>query len=306
MYSAGAAKVDITPDCVGVGMMGWGDPAHRVRGVKLALHARAVALVERATSRRLVFVCAELCFVTEALREGVMVKLSEKHPELALRDEELVLSATHTHNAPGGHSRYLLYNLTVPGYQPKIFETYRDGIVAVIVQALSRLRPARIHHASGAFTKDSKVAFNRSLEAWKTNPEAAHTEPVDRTMNHLLIVAEGGRAIAALNHFPVHCTSIHRDFHYIHSDNKGVAAGMLEDQARAEGSPEFVALFAQGAAGDISPNFMHHPGVRDLRGPFADDERSCEFNARLQYELAAALHREEPCAAARGTDRGGA
>lgn len=289
MFRVGVAKADITPDCIGVGMLGYGDPFHRVKGVKTPLLARAVVIgCEDGT--RLIHVCAEICFITEALRQSVFEKLLEEHPALGLKDEELLLVATHTHNAPGGHSSYLLYNLTIPGFIPAVFAAYRDGIVRAIKEACEAMVPAELRAAGGEFGPDSKVAFNRSLVAWARNPEAAPGREIDRRMTVLRIDrADGpgaGAPLGCLVWFPVHCTSIHADFPYIHSDNKGLAARLLEEEARRDGADGFVAVFAQGAAGDVSPNWVKYPGLRDLRGPFPDSEKSCEFNAQLQVELA--------------------
>ena len=299
-FQAGVARVDITPDCIGMGMLGWGDESHRVRGVKRPLYVRVVALRAETSGNRLLFGCVEICFITEALRASVLETLAKQHSELKIRDEELLLTATHSHNAPGGHSRYLLYNLSIPGFQPQILKTYSDGIVAAIVAACQSMEPAHVRLSSGYFAADSKVAFNRSPEAWEQNPEARSSVNVDREMVLLRFDSVTGKPLGCVNWFPVHATSIHRDFHYIHSDNKGVAADALEADARKMGNTGFVSVFAQGAAGDITPNFMMHPGLRDLRGPYADDEKSCEFNANLQAELARKLYhdaaRSEPLA----------
>ncbi|MBI3555012.1 MAG: neutral/alkaline non-lysosomal ceramidase N-terminal domain-containing protein [Deltaproteobacteria bacterium] len=296
-FQVGVARVDTTPDGLGMGMLGWGDDAHRVQGVKRPLHTRVAVLRAGLTGTRLIFACIEICFVTEALRAAVLEQLAALHPELAVRDEELLLSATHVHNAPGGHSKYLLYNLTIPGFQPRILEAYTDGVVRAIAEACGTMKPAQVRMSSGHFAPDSKVAFNRSLEAWRQNPDAQEGEEIDREMVLLRFDGEDGRPLGCVNWFPVHATSIHRDFPYIHSDNKGVAADILEEDARGKGHTGFVSVFAQGAAGDVTPNFVKHAGLRDLRGPFRDDEKSCEFNAHLQATLARKLYEDAARAA---------
>jgi neutral ceramidase len=61
--------------------------------------------------------------------------------------------------------------------------------------------------------------------------------------------------IAAFCVFASHGTCVHADNFLVHPDHKGIAAARLEEEWRQKQAPEFVALFAQGSAGDVTPNF---------------------------------------------------
>ncbi len=59
MYEIGIGKVEMPAYTEGVGMLGFGRPEQRVRGVRMPLHARAFAIRDPSTSSRVVLVSAE-------------------------------------------------------------------------------------------------------------------------------------------------------------------------------------------------------------------------------------------------------
>jgi neutral ceramidase len=287
-FHIGTDRREIAVPVTGVIMLGWGDNEHVAKGSATPLYARTVALLSP-EGKRIVMVCLETGFITEPVRAEVLRRAG-------LQREELVLSATHTHSSPGGFAADVLYALSVGGFVPSVFEAYVSAATAGIAAALANARPGRVRFASGIFPDDAPVAFNRSLRAWRKNPEAREWGKkvgtfdtdlaVDREMTLLRFEDLNGRPLAAWNWFPVHATSMHRDHYLVHSDNKGLAASSMETQLEREGFPEFVAVFAQGAAGDVSPNFRRHVGLREMRGAFRDDSRSCAFNADIQMRKA--------------------
>jgi neutral ceramidase len=284
----GTAKTDITPEATGVAMMGWGDPSHRVQGIATPLFARAIAISDLEKSKRVIMVSLDLCFITEYLRAEVLRRSG-------LLPEELVLVATHTHSAPGGFSSYVLYSLSNDGFIPEVFERYANQTVEAIRLALEAQVKGNIRFDRGSFAEDVPVAFNRSIRAYNRNPEVKKRSrkerhlAIDREMTLLRFEDEKGNPLAAWNWFAVHCTSVHRNRYNIHSDNKGLAANFMEEAEVKKGNPRFVAVFAQGAAGDVSPNFRYYLGLLEKRGKFRNDEQSCEFNARLQVDHALRL-----------------
>ena len=287
-YCVGAARVDITPsNAMGVTMMGWGNSHHKIKGVA----TRAISIFEPNEKRRLVMVCLEIAFITEALRAEVIARTG-------LRDEELIMTATHTHSAPGGFSSYVIYGLMNEGIIPHIFETYVSGSVKAIQDAMKTERPARLRFSSGKIAEDIPVAFNRSIRARNRNPDVTPVSrknrhlAVDREMTLLRFDLEDGTPIASWNWFSVHATSIHKNHFKIHSDNKGIAATKMEQQLQRRGVDNFVAVFAQGATGDVSPNYRWYAGLIDKRGARREDERSCRINARFQKQQAMKLFDE--------------
>ncbi|NDG83637.1 MAG: hypothetical protein EBX52_01195 [Proteobacteria bacterium] len=284
---AGASRIRITPEIrEPLPLLGWGDVRHFAKKAATDIHSRAVAF-ENDSGARLVFVCVEICFITESLRLGVMKRLRDREPELAFQDHEIVLTATHTHNAPGSYCHSILYNLPSRGYRPEIYECYVNGIVDSILHSWRDRVPAHLSFGSGEIPVLEDVAFNRSIRAWNANPDVekftfeTRNRALDRTMDVLGVLDDEGVPIAIVSWFSVHCTTMHRDFFAIHSDNKGLASLELERHFR-ELDAGTVVIFAQGAAGDVSPNFKKYWFKGEVRGAFRDDEKSCGFNAGIQ------------------------
>jgi neutral ceramidase len=298
MPDIGCAQADITAFKHGVGMMGYVKTGQIATDVETPLAARAFVVREGAT--RLAFVSADMCFVTSAVKRGVVDRLAARHPEGNWTDATVMLTATHTHSGPGGYSQYVFYNASVPGFVPEVYTQIVEGIVEAILEADRRAVPAAMRLASGEFGPEAPVAFNRSLAAYNANPEVVKRSPdeahlaVDREMTLLRLDALDGRPLGAFNWFATHATSVHSDNHRVTPDHKGYAARAFES---AE-SPGFVAGFCQGASGDVTPNFKHYPGKVGPRGAFEDDFESARHVAKLQLALATALHAQSASAPA--------
>jgi neutral ceramidase len=201
-----------------------------------------------------------------------------------------MLTAQHTHSAPSGYTPYVIYSLPAPGFVPRVFNTFRDGVVEAIVRAWKSKIPATVRLAVGEFAPDVPVAFNRSISAYNQNKDV---EPmpaelwhwaVDRDMTLLRFDGLDGTPIGSINWFAVHTTSIHSDKTTIHSDNKGIAATLMEERCGG------VAIFAQSNPGDVTPNFMRHKRDKVTRGPTPDDYENARIHGEFQFDLARRLY----------------
>ncbi|MBF2054348.1 MAG: neutral/alkaline non-lysosomal ceramidase N-terminal domain-containing protein [Candidatus Sericytochromatia bacterium] len=270
-----------------IGMMGYGKPENQVLEAHSDLYVRSLVL-RSDTGQRLIFSNAEICFVTQAVQQEVLRRLQQVWPDL--QEAELLLSAQHTHSGPGGYSHYAFYNMTVPGFQPAVFEAIVKSFVSSILAAERALAPARLAFAAAPFAEHLDVAFNRSLPAYNQNPENTPLRPeqthlaIDRNMYLLRISSPTGQLRGIVNWFGVHATSLSARNTGVSSDNKGYAAQWLEDHLQQQGH-KAICIFAQGAAGDVSPNF-HGSGKHWPRGKFSDDYESMRYNGRLQAEQA--------------------
>lgn len=296
-FEIGAAKVDFGAPKLGVGMMGWAMPKNIVGGSATPLHARALVFGQ-GEARAAIVVC-ELAFISISIKQGVCDRLAEGHPELGLHEGNLMMSATHTHSGPGGYTHYHFYNLTIPGFVPEVLAWAVDGIVKAIVQAAASLTPGRLRFLEGEFDESLPVAFNRSVESYNLNadteslPLDANTRALDRTMRLLSCEDMQGRPIASVNWFAVHCTSIHSDNQLVHFDNKGYAAQLLESALAGKGGADYVGAFAQGAAGDVTPNYRVHDEKPWVRGSSVDDDESARDNGQMQSDKAQELVGQE-------------
>src|SRR3990172_2397567 len=110
MFEAGTGKADITAFKKGVGMMGYGQYAQKVDAIESNLFARAFVFRDTDTGKKVAFVNAEICFITVSIKSGVIKKLQKEYPELKYDYDNVMLTAQHTHSAPGGYSHYPFFN----------------------------------------------------------------------------------------------------------------------------------------------------------------------------------------------------
>lgn len=282
-YLAGTAKKEVTSFIPGVGMMGYGQPHNKVAEVGTPLWARCLVLRDM-NGKNIILIHLEQAFVTMALKEEIFHRIELNHPELALEESDLLVTAQHTHSAPGGYSHYPFYNLTISGFQTKVFETIVGGAVLAVTAALKEMIPVSLKWGEIEISADKEVAFNRSIHAYLSNPESPKLSlqdkslAVNRKMEGLLLHDQQGKLKAHLNWFGVHCTSVSSFNQRIHHDNKGVAADLFE-----KNHPGSIAFFLQHTAGDISPNFIWDKKIGLMRGKFSDHYENAAFNGEIQF-----------------------
>ena len=220
-------------------------------------------------------------------KKGILKTLERKYPDLKYDDDNLMLTAQHTHSGPGGYSYYGLYNLSIPGFVMEVYQKIVQGIVEAIVNAEQNIQPARLSWSSGVFEGDKEVAYNRSVPAYNLNPEVKQKISfeqrhlgLDREMTLLKIAAEDGKPLGSVNWFGVHPTNLPNTNNKICFDNKGYAAEYLEKYFQDK-SKAYLAAFEQGTCGDVTPRFVHHPVYPYQRGQwegkFPDDLESANI-----------------------------
>ncbi len=290
MFQAGVSKTELDVYFPGVGMLGYGRAFNIMQGKLTSLFVRTVYFSEVGNQNRFVFVNCELSFTTDIIRVEVMKKLREINPDILPEDGQLMITSQHTHSGPGGFSHHPFYNFTTPGFRPEIFAAVVNGITDSIVKAYANVQPVQLKASRGEFESDIDVAFNRSIRAYNRNPEVKKKTKfevhmaVDRTMDLLRIDDLEGNPLAQINFFGVHTTSLGNKVNKMGSDNKGYASAFFEEDVGGN----FVAIFAQKVAGDVSPNF-HGRGKQKQKkypwskGPYNDDVENAKFNGRLQY-----------------------
>ena len=278
-FLIGAGTGDITGPAAEVGMMGYGQLAQQTSGIHQRLRSRAFVIASPCNGRRVAFVSADLGMVFQGVKQQVVEKLRFRYGGL-YSDDNVLLSATHTHSGPGGFSHYTFYNLTSFGFVPQNFDTVVAGIVASIDRAHASLAEGTLRLAAGELLGASR---NRSPEAYRLNPSeerARYPYDVDPRMTLVRLTRADGTEVGLINWFAVHTTSMGNDNTLISGDNKGLASYLFE---KARG-PGFVAAFANANAGDVTPNVL---GGTDGGG--ANDFEDTELSARRQYDFASRL-----------------
>lgn len=294
MYQIGVSKKEITPDLKNCGMLGYGQFTNVAKGIESPLYVR-VFVIEK-DNRKMAFVNAEICFPTQSLKDGVIAQLLLKGKDWD--HENVMLTTQHTHSAPGGYTHYFIYNITVPGFQQEILDSYVFGIADAILDAEKNKRAGRIFFEKDTFDEKVDIAFNRSLKPYNANPEVKRKLKknewhlgVDRTMKLLRFEGEDGIPIGSINWFGVHTTSISNDNTLISSDNKGYAASYFEKELNSQyqTNQEIITIFAQDTTGDVSPNFIWDKKKKWTRGTFEDDFESAKQHGYFQYEMAKSI-----------------
>lgn len=258
-WQVGCARVDITGEPWGVGMMGYGVPGQWTQGIATRQFARAFVFDD--SVQQLAWVVADIGMFFQSTVEAIAHRV--RHITRGrFDDRNLVLSATHTHCGPGGHSSHTLYNLTTAGFHRRTFDRLVNGVVSAILLADGNRESATVTLAQGQL---HNASVNRSPSAFDCNPDEdrrAHPDRID-PLTTLLEVRSPERQRAVINWFAVHGTSMSNRTMLINSDNKGQAARIWETGA----DDAVVAAFAQTNAGDISPNL----GGRQRCGPTGDE-----------------------------------
>lgn len=258
-WIVGAGKADITAFIPGIVMLGYGNPKNTVKYVDTPLSARAIWIEGASSGDISIMICFEICFITQSLSDEVWTRLKIKYPNLKIKREQLLLSAQHTHSAPSGYTHYALYSMPTPGFSQEVLDTLVNGAMKAVDQAFKNRRESQILFKEGQVPFDADISFNRSLRAYNRNPEvkqklSKHEQAMgtDRSMRLLEFVDKQG-PFASWNWFAVHCTNIIWTNHHISPGNKGYASLYLEDDCRRRYGREYIAVFAQGNAGDVSP-----------------------------------------------------
>ncbi|MET8710834.1 neutral/alkaline ceramidase [Streptomyces californicus] len=294
-YLIGRGISDVTGEAAETGMMGYSSFDQKTSGIHQRQRSRAFVVVDRASGKRVVYVNADLAMIFQSVRQGVLARLKERYGSL-YGEENVLLSATHTHSGPGGYSHNVAYNLSVLGFQKKTYRAIVDGITDSVAEAHQDLKPGTMSLGTGTLTNAS---VNRSRAAFDRNPaadRAAFPDAIDPAMT-VLRFRQGGEDVGAINWFATHNTSITNKNTLISPDNKGYASYAWEHGHEGvrylDDTPGFVAAFPNTNAGDMSPNLNLKPGS----GPTEDEFENARIIGERQLDKAREIHRDaEPVA----------
>ncbi|MCO4794208.1 MAG: neutral/alkaline non-lysosomal ceramidase N-terminal domain-containing protein [Bacteriovoracaceae bacterium] len=288
-WSVGRGRGDITTFIPGIVMLGYGNPKNTVTEVETPLTARVFWLESESTSEHFLYINLEVCFITQSLTDAIWKEFQNEFSALNIPRKNLMFTAQHTHSAPSGYTHYALYNVPTEGFSPQVLNTIVQGVSTAIKQARACMRPSKVLLKRGSFPLSTDVSFNRSLEAYNANPEVQpkltteeQNKAVDREMRILEIVDDEGPS-GIIGIFAVHPTNIIWTNHLISPGNKGYASLYLEDHFKKKGRKDYLAIFAQGNAGDVSP--IYTPKWFEHMIPKSDQEmvEKSKANGKLQY-----------------------
>lgn len=168
---AGAAKLDITPP-PGFPMGGHSIAGQISRGYWVRLQVRSIFL-ESPNGEKIALVSADLWSFPSGLGDRVAELIGKSgSPGCQLRRDQLILAATHTHQSPGNFSSSFLYNAFASsevGFDAELFDFLANQIADSVRLSCENAIPALLRFNA---TEISGLARNRSMEAFRGNPEA--------------------------------------------------------------------------------------------------------------------------------------
>ncbi|XP_039559634.1 neutral ceramidase isoform X2 [Passer montanus] len=269
-YLVGVGRADCTGPVAQVPLMGYANPDQLGGGLLSRLYSRAFIVAEPEGSRRVVFVSADIGMVSQRVRLEVLKQLRSKYGKL-YRQDNVILSGTHTHSGPGGYFQYTLFWITSKGLVRPALSSIVNGIVKSIDIAHENMKRGRLFINRGT-VENSQI--NRSPFSYLANPESErkrYSSNTDKEMVLLKMVDENGHELGLISWFAVHPVSMNNSNHLVNSDNVGYASYLFEQEknkGKLPGEGSFVAAFASSNLGDVSPN---------TRGPFcANTGESCD------------------------------
>jgi neutral ceramidase len=304
-FKLGSAIIDITGPAAGSVMMGYESPTHVSSGIQTRQYARAYVIDSPCNNKRVAFVSADIGMIFHSVRQGVLEKI-QADPTLKnlYGEQNIMISATHTHAGPGGYSHHAAFNAFRAGYDDLAYQGIVEGIAAAIKNAHMNMAnhavPGKLRLGADEVLNAN---INRSKPAYAMNVETerkqflnilGQEQDVEKSMTLLRLDRGDGRSIGLINWFGVHPTTTGNTNALISSDNKGWAAMQFEKIAKtnyaiAPGQDNFVASFAQTNEGDSSPNIFILDKPFAERGGSQNEFESVAINGSKQLNTALRL-----------------
>ena len=294
---AGAGKADLTPR-TGYYLGGWTRADRVAQGQHTRLFARTIVL-ER-DGRKVALVAIDLFMVPG----GMVKQIGDRLAARGFSEQNILISASHTHSGPGGYANFPTLNTAAPSLQtatdpqsfanffdpqpadPQLYRFVLEQIEASIVRADQDLGPAA---AGWGTDRIVGLTENRSIEAHlndhgivKARGEgSANDDPegplhsIDPAVDVLRIdkIVRRGRArvrvpIGAWSNFANHGTVTKSSFQYYNADHHGSALRVFEDgvrrAAKVPARQQIVNVYGNSNEGDMSAGLDRH-------GPAASD-----------------------------------
>jgi len=282
-YNVGVGRGDVTGPAAEIGMMGYAKQGQNTKGIHTRLFSRAFIIEDVESGTRVVFVSVDEAMMGQLVKLEVIEALSSLFPGV-YTEENIVLSATHTHSGPAGFMQYVLFNVPNLGFVGQTLEAMVAGIVESIARAHASMRPGKVYHSVGEVEEEASI--NRSPTSYEANPEeekARYPGNLDKDLVQLSFYDDEGTPLGVLNWFSVHPNSMNNTNHFISGDNKGAASLMFEKTMNPDyvaGKTPFVAAFASTNLGDVSPNTMG-PRCIDTGLPCDTEHSTCDGRTQM-------------------------
>lgn len=267
VFKAGVAKMNITP-WLGLSIVGYMND-RKVAAIHDEIHVRCLVLDDGATA--LAFAVVDSCAVPRAIMDDAKQRV---HDAIGLPQENILVSATHTHSAPCTFVGF--QSKSDPEYDAFLTRRIADGIV----QAWQTRVPVRIGWGSGSvpdevfnrrwFMKEGTIGPNplgKEGETVRMNPPGASPDlvepagPTDPEVAFLALQTADGKPLGLLANYSLHYvggtigTDVSADYFGRFSEEIGRLLGAGDG---------FLAMMSNGTSGDINNiNFVTPRGPRE-------------------------------------------
>jgi neutral ceramidase len=223
----GAAKVDVTP--------AENQLPKSYEGVLDHLFSRAIVIGNGTAAGALITVDAG--GIPDALWQAVSKQVES---ELGIPAANVLLTATHTHSAPGQQG---------PAYTHKIVESVR--------LAKQRAVPARLGYGTGvSYLNVNRNIIDPKTKRWWEGPN--YDGPSDKTVAVIKFESLTGELIAVYYNYAMHGVTVGQ-LDLVSADAPGTTSKYIEDSF----DDKVIALWSSGAAGDQNP--IYYQQTYDLR-----------------------------------------
>lgn len=267
---AGVATRKITPP-VGIEMMGFAARDHGAEGIHDDLFVKTLWLSDGTTQMALI--SADLSGLAEAEVGLIKGRIGVR---CGVSPGQILINCTHTHAGP------LVARRTYG--RGEFDDAYRDHLRNAMVECAAEAQAAQQLATLSLSTGTCDVGVNRRLPTpggivMAPNPDGHW----NRDALALLVETREGAPLAVLFSVSCHPTTMGADNYQISAEYPGVACRVLE--AALDGA---VALFMQGAAGEIKPRQTGDPANQRFRsGTFSDVEAVGQEVARTILHMIA-------------------
>lgn len=252
-------------------MMGYAELQQVTSGIHQRLRSRVFIIVQQ--DKRIVLITSDLCFITQSVKQVFVEEVQKIFGHELYTEENIMMSATHTHSGPGGYAYHPLYDISTLGFNKQNFDAIINGTLKAFLQAHRNLAAGILKLNRGQIVDSS---INRSPSAYSANPlfeRMQYDYDTDKEATLFRFVqteSNKTKDIGMIGWFAVHGTSMNNSNYFITGDNKGYASYLMEKEMNhgsLPGAGPFVAAFAQSNEGDSTPN---------IKGAFCQNMEPCE------------------------------
>lgn len=212
----------------------------RNKGVKDDIYSRALIVI--AGDVKLAIVSVDIIGITQDLYDIVFNKLINQNIGFDNRSQ-LILSANHTHSGPGAYATRPFWKIcTGDIFVPIVMNKLSDGIVESVLNAAKSIEEAKI--GFGKF-RLSGLQSNRRKEFYPSNQAPLENEIVYLQIKRI----KDNSVLSHVINFAVHGIALPPSNNKFSADVGGSIMNSIENHFTGS-----IALFVNGAEGDVSPN----------------------------------------------------